>query len=259
MTPPTATRPTPFVILTTQRTGSTWLVTLLDSHPRVATYGELFLDAESRRPPFGAAGLERFAYFRGASGLRARRPLRTFAYLDQLFAGTDGTAAVGFKLMYSQLRRYPEIALYLCARRVRVIHLVRTNLLDMLISRAAMNARRVAHVTRDHQGVEALQVTLNERSLYGHMRALDAQVGTFRRVLRALRIPHVEVSYEQLVAGGSSLTSVVRWLGLPDADASSLTSQIVKPNGDGSSRLVRNYDAVSKRLQRTKYASFVGR
>ena len=36
-------RPVAFAVLTFPRSGSTWLMNMLDSHPEVAAYDELFL------------------------------------------------------------------------------------------------------------------------------------------------------------------------------------------------------------------------
>ena len=54
-----STQDTRFVILTTQRSGSTWLVDVLNNLSNVATYGELFLP-ETRLWDAGALDYPRF-------------------------------------------------------------------------------------------------------------------------------------------------------------------------------------------------------
>ena len=44
-----------FVMLTTQRSGSTWVIDMLNSHPRVVAYSELFLETSKERPVWGGA------------------------------------------------------------------------------------------------------------------------------------------------------------------------------------------------------------
>jgi len=250
--------PTAFLLLTTQRTGSTWLQTLLDSHPRIAVHGEMFLLHASRHPPFGADGVERFEYYteRAGDGHRSARPYRTFAYLDTLFAAHSEASAVGFKMMYDQVFRHPEVLAYLVRRDVKVVHLVRRNLLDIVISREAMKARGLAHATSKEE-VKDLQVTLDPLTLRGRLRLIDVQVAAYRRALEALRIDHVEVVYEDLMEGRTSIAPILRWLGVPHGDDADLSSQMIKLNPDRQSQLVANYDKVARLLEHTRYASLV--
>ena len=55
-----ATKPTAFVVFTSPRTGSSWLIDLLDSHPRIAAYAELFLPGDRSTPDYGSQDLPRF-------------------------------------------------------------------------------------------------------------------------------------------------------------------------------------------------------
>gem|GEM_PF-3850238 len=49
-----------FVVLTTQRSGFTWVIEMLNSHPCVVTYSELFLETSKERPVWG--GLKTFCF-----------------------------------------------------------------------------------------------------------------------------------------------------------------------------------------------------
>jgi hypothetical protein len=126
-----------FVVLTTQRSGSVWLMSTLNSLKDVTAHGELLLPRSRSRDLRWDSDFARPRYIE--SGLRSPRPFSLFSYLNGLYR-TPGT--VGFKLMYSQLRRYPETLAYLIARRIRVVHLVRENHLDVLISHAVCRQSR---------------------------------------------------------------------------------------------------------------------
>ena len=254
MTDPAVAR---FVLLTTQRTGSSWLTTLLDSHPNADAYGELFLPGEGARPPWGARTVERFWSARsklGESGRSQRRPRVTFSYLDHLFASHPRVRAIGFKLMYDQAVKYPEILVYCIRNRVRVIHLVRPNVLDMVISRELMVVRGEAHATAADE-VAPVRVTLDPAGIRRRLRLLELETVSFRRALRMLRLRHLEVAYDALVSDGRILEDVLRFLDLPaDTD---LESPLVKVNDRRQSELVENYAAVSKSLRGTRYAAFL--
>jgi LPS sulfotransferase NodH len=247
----------PFALLTTQRTGSSWLTTLLDSHPEADAYGELFLAGEGTRPPWGARGIERFWSFRSAAGARGHRPRRpriTFAYLDHLFASNPTARAIGFKLMYDQAARYPETLFYCVRNRIRMIHLVRTNILDVVISRELMLARGTPHATAERE-VTALRVSLDPSSIRRRLRALELEAAFFRRVLRTLRLRHIEVRYDTLVSEPGTIQRVLRFLDLPDDAA--LHSPLIKMNDRKQSELVENYEAIARALHRTRFASLL--
>src|SRR5579862_76342 len=100
-------RATAFVIFATQRTGSSWVSTMLGSHPAVETYGEL-LQRGAKRP-------NSFAAFVADAGGRARfpGPRLTFSYLDELYAPRPGVEAIGFKLMYQDAKEHSSVLAYM--------------------------------------------------------------------------------------------------------------------------------------------------
>ena len=108
---------------------------MLGSHPEVETFGELMQR--------GARRENTFATYRERH--RARRPLSlarlTFSYLDDLYGPRPGIEATGFKLMYEDVKDDPYLLAYIARRRVRVVSLVRTNLLDILVSHEGARAR----------------------------------------------------------------------------------------------------------------------
>ena len=59
-------------------------------------------------------------------------------YLDHLYA-TEGFTSVGFKFMYNQAKRFPPkfpmVSKYLIKNNVKIIHVIRRNLLKVLVSR----------------------------------------------------------------------------------------------------------------------------
>jgi LPS sulfotransferase NodH len=250
--------PTNFVLLTTQRTGSSWLITLLDSDPSIAAHGELFLRSGEPYPPWGARNVKRFSHF--SDRLRRKERgfprLRTFAYLDHLYQSDCDAQSIGFKLTYDQLVRHPEILFYCVKRGVRVVHLVRRNLLDIVISRELMKQRGVAHATSEHDR-RLLRANLNVRTLYVRLWNLDLQMSFCRTSLRTLRVANMEIAYEELLSERSALGSVLEFLGLAADGADRLTSPLMRLSDKTQSELVENYAAVSRALNGTRFAQFL--
>ena len=129
-------KPTPLVIWCNQRSGSTHLSSLLASHPEIACWRELLFVGEgsaqddyftrSKSKDLAAFLSSFFNYDWGPRGIN----LRDESSIDRV------PGAVGFKLKYGQAWRYPTVldCLFRYRDTLRVIHLVRTNLVATLVS-----------------------------------------------------------------------------------------------------------------------------
>jgi hypothetical protein len=238
---------TPFLVLTAPRTGSTWLVDLLNSHPQVAAYGELLLPEGSGAIPGGSQDIPYFTAFleaRGRPRTHAARVRRKLAFLNELYAERDGIAAVGFKLTYRQASLNPGLLPYLSLRRVRVVHLIRTNLLDSVVSFEAARARRVFHVQRG-EPLTSVRVHLDPASLLDRLDQHDFSVTRSRVRLSTLRFPFIEIFYEELVGSrrDEKLARVLDFLGVR-ADVGALDSPFVRVNAAPQAELIENYEEV---------------
>jgi LPS sulfotransferase NodH len=115
---------TPFVILTAPRTGSSWLVDLLNNHPQVAAHGELFVpEAREFENAYGSHDLPYFdTYARNGGRPRSKLGLlrKRVAYLNEL-NGRSEVDCVGFKVSYKQATLSPGVLTYLSLRRARVV------------------------------------------------------------------------------------------------------------------------------------------
>lgn len=245
--------PTQFVVFTTQRNGSTWLMSVLNGLEGVSAQGELFLP-RPRSPEKrwdSDFALPRYVESKRAHG--SVRPFSVFNYLSALYRG-EGT--VGFKLMYSQLRRYPEILPYLMRKRIRVVHLVRSNHLDVLISFAIKSEIGKAHILSPEDRPSDVEVELDTRSLLGDLRKLQLKHTMGRTVLRLARLKHIEVVYEDLVADPGGFHRVREFLGIP-ADQWALRSNILKTRTGGQKQVVANYEEVRAVLQGSKFTDLL--
>ncbi len=222
---------------------------MLDSHPAVQTYAERF-DPRGKDPLY-------FAERSRQNGTR-RNPISQtrlcFTYLDELYAPAPELEAVGFKLMYEHAKANPAVLAYIGWRRVRVVHLVRTNLLDILISADTARARGRFHSDGDE--LAPVKVSLDPTSVVARLDTLDKRVRLMRRGLAVTQTPTIEVSYEELVADPRGFDDILRFLGVAETNHD-LTSTLTKLNKLERSRLVDNYDEIQNVLGPTRYAAFL--
>jgi LPS sulfotransferase NodH len=251
-----ASPPTRFVILATQRTGSTWLTDMLDSHPAISSYEELFLPADEDRRPWGPAHQEFFDdYYRDHVKREwpLSRPYWAVRYLEDLYGPRSATGAVGMKLMYSQLKERPWLLAYMALRRVRVVHLVRTNLLDVILSGETARARRQYHALAS-DAVAPSTVSLPVEDLVSELERLRRSVDRIRLLLKLLPAPSVEVSYEDLTRDDAAFGPVFDLLGV---EPRRLTSRFTKLNREPKAELIANYAEVESALKGTPFESYL--
>jgi hypothetical protein len=225
-------------------------MSVLNGLDGVSAQGELFLPRPRSPDRRWDSDFSIPRYVESTSRHGLIRPFSVFDYLTALY-GSDGT--VGFKLMYSQLRRYPEILLYLARKRIRVVHLVRRNHLDVLISFAVKNEIGKAHILSAEDRPKDVKVELDTRTLVRDLRKLELKHSVGRAVLRAGRLRHIEVGYEDLVADPTQFERVRAFLGVP-ADEGVPESNILKTRTGRQQQVVRNFDDVRTVLRGTRFA-----
>jgi len=149
-------RSTRFVLLTSQRTGSTLLVHSLALSQKILCAGEIFHTGRGILHPefqyayrwLGSVVLGRLRdTFAGR--YRIRKHLRAF-YL----AADTGVEAVGFKLMVSQLRQFPAIMPTLVELGVRFLYLYRDETFATALSYCRAKATGVFHSDRADEAQE---------------------------------------------------------------------------------------------------------
>jgi LPS sulfotransferase NodH len=221
-----------FVILTTGRTGSELLVSLLDSHPRITCDGELFA-AHLRLPRLYVAA-------RAAS------------------AGLHGAHAYGWKLLARDFRATQgvgppdEYVGRLQADGYRVVLLERRDVLQQTIS-----SIRAGKAGYHHRGAGAPKFEV------GPMDPVEVLVGialveesnAYVRKL-AGEVPHLRLCYEDdLLEPANQQATVDRvceFLELPSARAH---SELVKVTPRQTRDLASNYDEIADLLAQTRFAS----
>lgn len=241
--------PTPFVLLTKSRSGSKWLTELLDSHEDVTAFPELFGGAQVRKD-YGADGVPTFEQYvaRSRSSRALPAEFNRVAYLKHIHGSAAGTRAVGVKLVYGHVTR--GVLGYLAARRVRVLHLVRTNVFDSVLSYEVTKARRFGG-DRSGEPLEPVRLHLDVRALRKRLDDHEYGIARARTAIQQWRLPWLDVYYEELVGRrDETLARVLRFLEVaPTSDG--LRSTFVPV--DGRNVVIENVAEIRDELAGTRF------
>lgn len=243
-----------FTILTTQRSGSTWLVSLLDRLENIQVCDELFLN-RTRTPgkKYWDSDVAYPRFIESRSSGWIFRPFSVFSYLDRLY---NRPGAVGFKLMYSHLKAYPEIWAYLACKRVAIVHLTRQNYLDILISSRVKNTMGRAHILPGEPRPETMQIDLEPYTLIPHLKKLQHNQNFTRQLLKQFRLPHIEVVYEDLVRDATQFDRVWEFLAIK-APAAMPAPKLVKIRRGSHADVIRNYKEIKAILMDSAFAHLI--
>jgi LPS sulfotransferase NodH len=240
---------TVFVIVGTQRTGTTLIRTSLDSHPDALCSGEVF--KSGKRPYKKPDGY--WAFCRETLSNRIRhyiaRRRNVCAFLDRLLSRPDAQA-VGFKIMYSHARRYPEVVEYLRRHQLCVIHVTRRNFLRTLISRDVARLTGIYHRTANSAQSAAAAIELDVSTLVHRLRGISSEEGAWDSLLLGHSRVH-KVCYEDFIDDRPAVTrKLLQFLGLRYTE---LNSPLEKVNASDMRHLISNYGEVEKALRATPF------
>jgi hypothetical protein len=254
----------PFVLWSTWRSGTSWLMERLNKHPAVGTYGEILRVLPPSNPgwsewPPGAQDRPFYTAYlreRGLVDSLVGRQTHLFRYLDYIYAPRRNLRVIGFKLMYDQVRPYPHVLAYLRSRNVRVVHLIRENLLDLVLSRKANAFRKRANVWSVEER-ELIRPRLDTDTLIAELSRLEWERRVARLVIRLLRLPVTEVSYEGLLENEALLDPVLAFLGVRRDPGIDLSPTIVKLAPVSQRDGIANFSDVDQCLRGTRFHAFL--
>jgi LPS sulfotransferase NodH len=220
---------TPFVILFPGRTGSSWLVSCLDSHPQVLAEGERLVGRGRWSQQLWIRGLYR----------RARRA---------------GLAAGGFKTKLKDVRHLEGFRRLLVAREVRVLIMDRRNVVKLAVS--TINARRLHEATgrwnRRPEDPVLPPFVLAPEDLRRVIAECEARQEQLRTFAETLPLPSMTLQYEDLLAApAETMAGVLSFLDVPPAP---LAGSVAKNTDDDLSRVILNVDELRAEFAGGPYA-----
>lgn len=240
-----------FLLQCTGRSGSTFLRSLLASHPDIEMRGE-FLGPDPARAKWGF-----YAYWaaRIAEDHTAISPLTRTKIVADYLGAVGSSRILGLDHKLEHLDRDPWIAPPVYAAADHVIILVRTNLLKQFLSFALMQAR-----IRDSEGTvhgaqpaRPRRIRAEPRIAIAHMRDRARLVSEYRAVAEASGKPCLNVVYEDLLTERRAdvLHQIQQFLGVSPHQ---LSSNLVKQNPQAVEEIVENYDELAAAMARTEFA-----
>ncbi|GFP91124.1 hypothetical protein PHJA_001256400 [Phtheirospermum japonicum] len=239
-----------FVILSTQRSGSGWFETLLNSHINISSNGEIF-SVKARRSNISTI----------------------FDTLDKLYnldfltsaSKNECTSAVGLKWMLNQglMQHHEEIVEYFKNKGVSAIFLFRRNLLRRMVSILAntydqtakpLNGTHKSHVHSTHEAeiLARYKPTINTTLLIPNLKQVDDLVTKSLQYFKSTR--HIILYYEDIINNRTKLVDVQDFLKVPRRD---LNTRQVKIHKGPLSSQVENWEDIKKTLNGTHYESFL--
>lgn len=241
-----------FIILTTQRSGSTWLMDMLDNHPNIKVYNELFLNmdnkskwADPNQPIF-------YNYEKTAPG---KRPWKTIKYLKNLYTYDGKYDAIGFKLMYDHLFRKPEILVNLISEGYKIIHLVRENPVDVMVSYAIAKQQKRFFAEKE---VENKKLYLEPLAFKKEVEKQDFKVNLARSIVKFLPNQVLSITYNDLRQDkDGTLDLITQFLGVPGVEKTgTVESSLKKLNQKSHAETIENYEEVKAIFAGTKFAQY---
>ncbi|KAL7263804.1 hypothetical protein ACSBR1_001874 [Camellia fascicularis] len=239
-----------FAILSTQRSGSGWFETLLNSHMNISSNGEIF-SVKVRRSNISTIV----------------ETLDKIYNLDWLTSASKNecTGAVGLKWMLNQglMQNHEEIVEYFNTKGVSAIFLFRRNLLRRMISILAnsydqnakpLNGTHKSHVHSPHEAeiLARYKPTINATLLIPDLRKVEEMAAKALEYFKSTR--HIILYYEDIIKNSTKLKEVQDFLKVPQMD---LKSRQVKIHKGSLSQQVENWDDIEKALMGTPYESFL--
>jgi len=217
---------TKFVVITRSRTGSNLLISLLNSHNDIKVFGEKFSRLEGKTTQM--------------------------IYRDVF--PKKSTRSVGFKLFYYHPLDSEDNSIWDILkndRDIKIIHLLRENLLRIHISRMIAGKTDEWISKNDNKrSVDSKRVEIDVDSL---LLDIETTVNYIKKTREDFnKHDMIEVTYENLVKNNKVvLETILNFIEVPTLE---LNTPLKKQNPEQLEQLISNYQEVKEKLDNTKYS-----
>ena len=249
--------PTRFMVLGTQRSGTTLVTSTFKRYPNVTAFDEVFL--ASRKADFTYRNYVSQTRLRWIRHCLARTGM-VREYLDQLLRPEqEQIEAIGFKIMYDQLGcvpyRYPSVLEYACDNALKVIHVIRSNVLRIVLSKLLARQRQLFHTT-DEAIPKFESIHIDPTWLIREMDMIRRKQDLWRT--RIASFIHLEINYEDFIASKEERTwDLLDFIGIESSEF--LFSNLKKISPNDIQDIIDNYDEIAQVLSGTSYHEFLAR
>jgi hypothetical protein len=179
--------------------------------------------------------------------------LLVWRYLNELYAGNKKT---GFKLTFSQAQEHWEFFPYGNIKGVGVIHLVRHNTFDLVISLLAAQHRGKFHYKEEEEIPIPARLHVDPNFLITRIKKINKNHAQAKKMLKFLRLRSLEVYYEDLVANERNFKPIWDFLEADyDKDPPKWQTQKIMKRSHAQS--IQNFEEVARALQTAGYGHFL--
>lgn len=247
----------PFIILAFQRTGSSFLSNLLQSHPDIVCFSEVF------HPEHCAFDYPFYPDTLHPEILRFRKEdPRQFLKTWIFRAYGENVCAAGLKIHYPQwedTQFKPAMKEIAAISSLKIIHLVRENYLDILVShRMAQKSGKwwksiseLQSMNPDHS-YSSPPITIDLREAEAFFTMYEEKMRDFRCTFRHREV--FEISYESLCGQfDQGCTNLLEFLGAPQR---SLVSRILKQKDRPNEEILVNYSSLKTYFKNSRWQEF---
>ena len=247
---------TKFVIFTTPRTGSTLLIKSLDAHPEILCAGELFFFKGTIYHTEYKYSFWRLPFIGNKLNYVFNYPkllLTLTGFLNNFFADTkDGKKAKGFKLMHFQTYYTPGIFNYLKSNDVKVIVLIRKNVLRNTLSDLRARSTKIYH---NEAGIKTdwlpkFHIDINELS------KKMKQIERFNIQLEeaSKNLDRKIVYYEDFENWQPTISGILQYLNVTDSPLEAVSKKL---NPEKLEDMIENYAEVNSWLTQNGYDKYL--
>lgn len=255
-----------FILVGTQRSGTTLLRTTLDSHPDILCLGEIFYLNKNKNTgskmgknlsdEFSSWKQYRYtAYLEQQTFLKRIQSYLTkwkviSEYFDYIFS-LNGHKAIGFKLMHDQMKWMPGIVDYIKENNIKIIHIHRENTLEILASLLTMKKRGYAHKSKSSNSLDKVQIEMPVDKVEKKLDTIYQASMKWKSMFSSYKHYHL-IKYEEYVADRDNQNkSMLDFIGVDSSEK--LTSELQKVNTLSLKDVITNYDDIAERLKGTRY------
>ncbi len=239
---------TRFIVLGRSRTGSNFLRGLLNSHPQIVTFGELFRNYDTVDWAY--------ANYRQTEAMMAQMQSDPVGFMEQEIFGRfpDEIRAVGFKIFYYHARANGWERLWAqleATKPLRVIHIKRRNMLKTHVSRKRAAQTDIwTDTTGSARAAQPLILDYAEcLADFERTRAWEAEYDA-----RFADHPLLEIIYEDLARDDErEMRRVQDFLNVAYQD---LKPDTFRQSGESLQRAIANYDELRAQFAGTPWEAF---
>jgi len=271
-----------FIILTAGRTGSSYIRLWLNNHPHIRAHSEIFSRFYGSKDGFNyynkALTKKIILYYAFKNRLTNQIVKRFLSqknidqylndlYLDSSFSGPwtqienwdkyhkkqeDLIRTVGFKISYDQLRDFNYLTKYIQETNLKVIHLLRQNILEQLVSLLAAKKRKIFHSNTE---LKQISILLDPQKTINMLDKIKKEQNKYRTMYSTSN-PYIEITYENFFNSYEETSKkIFRFLEVIDMDIEK--PNLKKLNMDPLKKIIHNYHDIANVLKNRDYEVFL--